>query len=130
MDLKSELKALGISQRGLARVAGINEASLNSAMNNKRTMAFKTVNKLFTALEKIKGDVKLQEELKRFAKRSNKGGGKLNAEQKLEIIERRRKGEKLHLIGKLYKVSKQTIANVVKNDEGCLMFAYKKKSNN
>ena len=126
-NLKEELKVLKISQSALARVAGINGTFVNLAMNGRRTMAGKTASKLFSALEKIKGDEKLQEELRRFTARSNKGGGKLTPEQKIEIIERRREGEKLHLIGGLYKVSKQTIANVVKDDEECQQFGYKKK---
>ena len=127
-DLVYELKKINISQRALASVAGVNNSFLNLVITGKRVMAGKTADKVFQALEKIKNDEELQKKLRAITRTSNKGGGKLNPEQRLEIIQRRQRGESLRIIGNDYGVSKETIRNVVKDDVLCKKYEYKKRN--
>src|SRR3990167_8138408 len=125
-DLVGELKKINISQRALASVAGVNNSFLNLVITGKRVMAGKTADKVFQALEKIKNDEELQKKLRAITRTTNKGGGKLNPEQRLEIIQRRQRGESLRIIGNDYGVSKETIRNVVKDDVLCKKWQYRK----
>ena len=125
--LKEELQKLGISVRGLSSVAGVDNVYLHQVLSGTRIASEKHFCKIFSAFEKIKNDKELQKKLKDITRKTSNGKSKLTPDQKIDVISKRRTGQTLLSIAKMFNMSKQGIALIVKDDEQCQKFKYKKK---